>query len=233
MKKVVSFSLWGANEIYTLGAIRNSELKNDFFPDWEMWVYYDDSVPEDILKTLEKNNVVLKKRNSPGYVKATWRFLPAADETIDYFISRDADSRISERDKTAVEDWIMSNKDFHILRDHPVGHNWHMNAGMWGCKGGKIPDMESLIEQYSKTHATNQSYFDQMFLRDVIYHKTLNSLLSHDEYFNFEPFSVPVPRDRKLDNFAFVGESIKSDDTPNGDQRSTIITIYNNKKCGN
>ena len=57
--RVLSFSLWGDNPKYTIGAIKNSELKEKFYPDWQMRVYHNDSVPNYILEQLEANNVVL------------------------------------------------------------------------------------------------------------------------------------------------------------------------------
>ena len=34
MKKVISFSLWGKNPTYTIGAIKNAELASQFYPDF-------------------------------------------------------------------------------------------------------------------------------------------------------------------------------------------------------
>jgi len=34
MKKIISFSLWGDNPVYTQGAIRNAELAKEIYPDW-------------------------------------------------------------------------------------------------------------------------------------------------------------------------------------------------------
>ena len=48
-------------------------------------------------------------------------------------ISRDADSRLSLREKEAVEKWINSDKDFHIMRDHPH-HYYPILGGTWGFK---------------------------------------------------------------------------------------------------
>ena len=59
--KYVSFSLWGDNPLYNIGAIKNSELMSKIYPDWKMIVYYDNSVPTTTITELEKNNVVLKK----------------------------------------------------------------------------------------------------------------------------------------------------------------------------
>jgi len=46
-----------------------------------------------------------------------WRFTVVADPTVDRFIVRDVDSRLNYRESIAVEEWIQSNKSFHIMRD--------------------------------------------------------------------------------------------------------------------
>ena len=69
-----------------------------------------------------------------------YRFLVAADSSVDRYIIRDVDSRLNARDRyhakglcnvefplsqcrirLAVEEWITSKKSIHILRDH-VNH---------------------------------------------------------------------------------------------------------------
>ena len=37
---------------------------------------------------------------------------------MDAFVSRDLDSRLSQREATAVQHWLASNRTFHIMRDH-------------------------------------------------------------------------------------------------------------------
>ena len=41
---------------------------------------------------------------------------------------RDLDSRPSQREKAAVEQWLRSKHAFHVMRDHP-GHDMAMLAG--------------------------------------------------------------------------------------------------------
>ena len=48
-------------------------------------------------------------------------------------MSRDLDSRFSEREKAATEEWLRSNKEFHFMRDHPY-HGSVILGGCWGCK---------------------------------------------------------------------------------------------------
>jgi len=185
--KVISFSLYGNNPKYTIGAIKNSELKDTFFPDWEMRVYHNDSVPNNVLEELKGNGVVLINTGvDQGFSNAMWRFAPAS-EKVECFISRDCDSRLFERDAAAVQEWLDSGKCFHIIRDHPGGHAWEISAGMWGARGCFVEDIQSKIDQYIQTSSwVNDRAVDQRFLQEIIYPRALESLFLHDEYFNNE-----------------------------------------------
>ena len=70
--KVVSFSLFGSNPLYCVGAIRNSELMSEIFPEWEMWVYHDDTVEKGVLQKLQNNNVKLIKSQDCIFLKLQW-----------------------------------------------------------------------------------------------------------------------------------------------------------------
>ena len=48
-------------------------------------------------------------------------------------MSRDLDARLGDRDQAAVQEWLQSNKAFHITRDHPE-HGGPILGGAWGCK---------------------------------------------------------------------------------------------------
>lgn len=229
--KVISFSLYGENPMYTIGCIRNAELKKELFPDWEMWVYYNDTVPGYIIEKLTKLDVkLLKQDNNHGYINSMWRFLPMNEPNLEYYICRDCDSRISERDVIAVTEWIESGIDFHIVRDHPIGHWWPMNAGMWGAKGNAIINFRDIVNDYLRQNfRTYDKAIDQHFLKDVVYPLTINNCLVHDEYYNHESYAKSINHDRKSNDFAFIGEAILENDEPAGDQRTPIIEIYNKK----
>jgi hypothetical protein len=226
--KLISFSLYGNNPKYTIGAIKNSELREKFYPDWEMRVYHNDSVPNYVLDELKGNNVVLVNTGVDENVcNAMWRFAPASEEGVEYFISRDCDSRLFERDVAAVEEWIASGKDFHIIRDHPGGHAWEISAGMWGAKGGFIENIKEKMNQYIQTSSwVTDRAVDQRFLQEIIYPQAVTSLFVHDEYFNYEGIGTPIKRDRKLDDFAFIGEPFDENDNQLENHRDMIIQRY-------
>jgi len=226
--KVISFSLYGNNPKYTIGAIKNSEIKEIFFPGWEMRVYHNDSVPNYVLEQLKSNNVVLIDTGiDQGVCNAMWRFAPASESSVECMISRDCDSRLFERDAVAIQEWLASDKMFHIIRDHPGGHAWEISAGMWGVKGGFIENIQGKMNQYIQTSSwVTDRAVDQRFLQEIIYPQAVTSLFLHDEYFNYERIGTPIKRDRKLDNFAFIGEPFDEDDNQLKNHRDMIIQRY-------
>jgi hypothetical protein len=195
--KIISFSLWGQDPKYTVGAIRNSELSKEIYPGWECHFYIGDGVPRDVIDTLSHDNPVVIMDGS-GWNATFWRFLSA--EKADVFISRDTDSRLNPREKAAVNEWLASDKDFHIMRDHPY-HKTEILAGMWGCRNGILKGIRDMIFNYDMGSYDQTYQNDQNFLRDVIYPIVKDNSMVHDEFFEKKPF--PTPRINSQD---FVGQ---------------------------
>ena len=137
-KMVISFCLWGDNKMYTVGAIKNAELAQQIYPGWECWFYVSESVPSECISKLEQfpNVKVIAKKIDDGWENMFWRFEPIWDKSVDVVISRDCDSRLNYRERSAVDDWLLSDKGFHIMRDHPL-HGWTILGGMWGLQNKK------------------------------------------------------------------------------------------------
>ena len=184
MKKIISFSLWGNNPIYTQGAIRNAELAKEVYPDWICRYYVGKSTPNDIIEKLKyfDNTEVIEMDNDGDWTGMFWRFYPAGENDVDVVIVRDCDSRLNNRERDAVNEWLNSDKGFHIMRDHPY-HTTAILGGMWGSKKGVTPNIKQQMETYVKG---NFWQVDQNFLRDIIYPIVKNNSLVHDEFFDSE-----------------------------------------------
>lgn len=115
-----------------------------------------------------------------------WRFYPASDSNVEVMISRDTDSRLNAREFFAVQQWIQSDKSFHIMRDHPY-HATEILGGMWGCKFPALKNMNQLINEYTKGEFWQ---VDQNFLREKVYPLIKNNSIVHDEFFDKKPFPV-------------------------------------------
>jgi hypothetical protein len=109
----------------------------------------------------------------------------------------------------AVQSWVSSGKGFHAMRDHPQ-HGTPLCGGMWGILGGKVPNMQALIDTYYGKGLTKTSLFgiDQDFLTHTIWPIAQSDVCEHDEFFSKNPF--PMPRDPKH----FVGQVYNEKNEP-------------------
>ena len=226
-KKIISFSLWGSDRNYTNGAIKNAELADKIYPGWVVRYYCSKSVPIEILNHLghADNTKIIIKNEVGDWRSSFWRFCPASDSDVSIMISRDCDSRLNLREKAAVDEWLSSEKSFHIMRDHPY-HNTKILAGMWGVKNPKLRDMQKMIHEYLRGDISKET--DQIFLRERIYPLIKNDCLAHDEFFDFEPTSRPFPLRRK--KHEFVGEIFDCNENPNAIHRELLREYLKSKK---
>jgi hypothetical protein len=173
MTKIISFSIWGDNPKYTVGAIRNAQLAQIHFVGWECHFYYDSSVPGIIISALNQFTNSKTIKVDDGTFGAFWRFRAMEKDTI--VLSRDTDSRLSERERIIVSDWLNTDTKLCIIRDHLHHYEFPILAGMWGIKDGlDIPDHRNMA-QYNNTH---KYLVDQYYLRDIIWPKyQLNSFV--------------------------------------------------------
>lgn len=203
MKKVIAFSLWGNNPKYTIGAIKNAELTERIYPGWISRFYLSKDVDSNIVEHLKDLNAeVIIVPEQGNWTGMFWRFQAASDHDVDVMISRDTDSRLTHRESAAVNEWLLSDKLFHIMRDHP----WHgtpILGGMWGVKSPLLTNISTLIENYKKGDFWQ---VDQNFLKEVIYPIVKNHAMVHDEF--FERKSWPTPRNK----LEFVGQVFDEND---------------------
>ncbi|MFV0432343.1 MAG: tetratricopeptide repeat protein [Alphaproteobacteria bacterium] len=192
-KNVISFSLFGSQPRYLRGALRNLLLAEDLFPNWELWFYLDNSVPQDFQELITKLGGIIKKQPDGQTLrqKLAWRFEVSDDKDVGYFLIRDIDSVISVRELSAVVEWLQSDMYFHIMRDWWT-HTDLILAGMWGGIAGILPNMKEAVQAYSPGLAETPN-IDQWFLRDVIWKYVRTSVMSHDRCFDFmSPKRWPV-----------------------------------------
>ena len=206
MRKIISFSLWGDNPKYTVGAIRNAELALQIYPSWICYFFVSENVPKEIIDVLlsYENTIVFFKQGNGDWRSMFWRFETSYDPAIDISIFRDTDSRLSMREVYAVNQWLESDKTFHIMRDHPY-HNFRILGGMWGFK--KNPSypypMYNLLKQFKKT---NEYGTDYKFFNEKLYPLIYNDKIVHDPF--FDKLAFPTPRE----GTEFVGDVFDQND---------------------
>jgi hypothetical protein len=213
MKKCISFSLFGNDPIYTAGILQNINYKNIFYPDYDICLYYDNTVSSKYLNFIEEevhfNFVENSNTNKiPGYF---WRFFVLDNPEYDLILLRDADSRLSKREKLAVENWLNTGCALHVMRDHPH-HNYKMMAGMWGIKGERNFCIYEMIKYFFEEQPSLKhiKISDQIFLENI-FDMHENNRIVHDNWNRFgECLKFPHKRVKK----EFVGEIFGENDFP-------------------
>lgn len=191
-RNVICFSLFGSNPRYCEPAIINVNLAKKIYPQWTCRFYIDDSVPERVVKRLEKNGAqVIKVDEKQKAISGLfWRFFVFDDPTVQCAILRDADSLLSYKEAAAVNEWIQSGKWFHIMRD-ALEHSELILAGMWGGYTGVFRNMQQKVSQHFEQLWMLNKTIDQVFLRQL-YPTLAQSLMIHDNL-RLDPDSVPFP----------------------------------------
>jgi hypothetical protein len=103
---------------------------------------------------------------------------------------------LNVREAAAVAAWLESGKAAHVMRDHPHHAPWPMLGGMWGIRGGVVPDMANKIAAWGKWAAKVD---DMYFLKAVIWPLIADDCVQHG--YGGEPFPPHGPCDE------FVGKT--------------------------
>jgi hypothetical protein len=205
MKKIISYSLWGNNPKYTIGAVKNANLAGKFYPGWVCRFYCASDVPVEIIKELKKTSEVIECDEQPNWKFTTKRFLPMSEEGVERTIFRDTDSRFTDREVAAVNEWVKEDTALHIMKDHPYHGGFPILAGMFGVCGGYITNVDKLLELYSVKQ--EHYHYDQVFLQNYIWMLLQKDCTIHDEFFMKRPFPT------KRNGLEFVGEPFNADDS--------------------
>ena len=224
--KYISYSVWGDNKVYTYGIIENVLDAKKYYEGWVVRVHYNDTVPTDIIDWLKKQDNVEVIHHQGTKTKASntlWRFedLFIKDATV---ISRDADSRFTDREVGLVNEWLQSTKDFHIIRDHKH-HMVSILAGTFGSRNNCL-EYIGLPTQLRNINSVPMNYMnglelfnsfrdnipniqdkylvDQIFLAQYVYKYIIGSTMIHCSHNGYEPFAKQIDPVET----GFVGEVI-------------------------
>ena len=215
MKQVISYSLYGNQMRFLVGAIKNAELAQRFFLDFTVRYYTGKSVPYWVLSTLNLfPNVEILRVNEPeNSLARMWRFYAILDEDVDVVLSRDVDARLSLREAEAHQEFIDSDYGFHIIRDHPTGHGYLISAGMFAVKTKTVRDFFGKI--WGETELRDTYMQDQEFMTHQIYPHIAANCLIHDEYYNYMPTPPSVKRRikrKRLSTMSHIGCAVDEND---------------------
>jgi hypothetical protein len=203
MNKIFSLSTFGNDPRYVQGAIRQYQLAREMMPEWEFRLYTDNPTA---YTDIERGANIIPMSSGYGVF---WRFLPLFESPDNVTVVRDSDSRITHREVRAVEEWLASDKTFHVIKDHWAHHQFPVMAGLFGVKGALSDDLRDIMNIF----LNGQPYYlsDQNFLRDHVWrdyeHNTFTHSLTDSGWFS-------ESRVRLLNPTSFCGNGYDENDVP-------------------
>jgi len=199
--RVIAFTIFGSQPRYLRGALQNVLAARTLYPGWICRFYVDDTVDETFRHVLAEEGAELVMDDSGNRDTRhllTRRFLVNDDPGVGYFLVRDADSVVSQREAAAVADWLESGLPFHAMRDWYT-HTDPLLAGMWGGIAGVYPDMAGTLAHFLAGHPQSTNW-DQYFLREEVWPAIRDQCVVHDRCFSSHaarPFPTPSPGGRE------------------------------------
>ncbi|XP_064094674.1 uncharacterized protein LOC135206989 [Macrobrachium nipponense] len=235
-QRVISLSLYGENPGYWNGLPEILSQARLLYPEWKVWLYTNPRSrmkvlcpllqKHDHLRICDVTNLPQPLSNISKVNPMFWRIAPLGDPKVGSLLVRDSDSKLTEREQKAVQEWLESGKTFHVMRDHPQ-HTTPILGGMWGARWGRqsLPRNSSREENsLSSSHqalrarslrrirnkifveAYNDRAYgsDQVLLARILW-PSMWSVMAHDSFY-CEVYSSgwrPWPTERV--NGSFVG----------------------------
>lgn len=183
--KIISYTIFGEEEFYRKGLKANIDIAKTLFTDWTVRVYCCSKLPKDFIKSIDKPNVeIIIKKQEYNYHGLLWRLLPM-QENHDVVIVRDVDTRLFQRDKNLVDDWLETPHKYHICRDN-IGSNQPILAGLWGGKKPDLPIQKTWDKWVKNENPKGIFLWDQGYLKKYIYPRLLSDLVVYTEHNIYE-----------------------------------------------
>lgn len=205
-KMVISMALYGKDPAHTWGAIRNAQLAPIVFPGWTLRLHIPHpghfpqnvTVPARITRKLKHLGAEIVYVNESDIPQKYWSYIVATDATVKYFLVRDVDSRISDRDAAAVNEWLDKFNDtaVHCIRDNPRHAHTPIVDGLWGGNGKKLTEilhgknLVELVQEFLTNISRTESEHSMLsnvslehkssFLEQILWPRVAEAILCHD-----------------------------------------------------
>lgn len=206
-KMVISMALYGKDPAHTWGAIRNAQLAPIVFPGWTLRLHIPHprhfpqnvTVPARITRKLKQLGAEIVHMHESDIPPIYWSYTVATDATVKYFLVRDVDSRITDRDAAAVNEWLDKFNDtaFHCIRDNPRHARTPIVDGLWGGNGKKLTEilhgksLVELVQEFLTNISRTKSEFNSRlsnvslehnssFLEQILWPRVAEAVLCHD-----------------------------------------------------
>jgi hypothetical protein len=146
---VASYSLWGCNPKYLIGALENARLIPKIYEGFSTRFFVDNLVPTSIIYQLKDHGAEIIFTNEFGTARngMFWRFKFLPND--DIVLVRDCDSRPSEREFACYTHWLTTDKNVSTIVDHPY-HQEFVLPGLMNFKAQHFLNLYDTLVNVSK-----------------------------------------------------------------------------------
>jgi hypothetical protein len=217
----ISFCVYGTHVKYLKGLEENLKVINEKLPNYRVYIYMGNDVPDEYYHIYSSyKNVTIMKIDKNGTVGA--ELMMYRSFTLDYYsdvyisFSRDIDSLINDRDIWTMNEFIQSDKLFHVVRDH----YWHKMRIMGGTFGMKRNNIISIKKEYwswkENSNIEDLTYAtDEKFLQEKVYDIIKNCVLIHSNIVGYLGEHIHGITKNLLDEYDFIGNVVDYDENMN------------------
>ena len=222
-QKVISYSLYGTDVRYTNAVSRVVENAKRVYPGWTVRIF----VPQDYNTSFVKDSDVdlCIVRGSKCPTPMWYRMYFLNDFPANFTLVRDIDSLLTMRESRAVEAWIESGLDMHVMRDAKNGHDFAINGGMFGVRNGANINWRAVLDTYNEKPKYGS---DLNVLASAVFDRAVpkTRILQHDSHTCAKWGAQPFPDNDLDDGVHYVGKLF--------DRMVAITTFQINhlKPCG-
>lgn len=202
-RRAFSYCVYGAQKKYCLGMVKNLQQIKVLFPDYKVFIYLGNDVPQEYIDIYNSfNNVTLIHHDFTGGRLMSYRYF-LLNKGLDAVFMRDADSRFGHRDIWCIHNFLSNKFKIFTIRDH----RYHGRRLMGGQSGFKFISFMNIESDY-KTFITNEVnpdryHNDQDFIDKYIFNAYKDRVLAFSEFHKFEEkitMKIPLPR-KSLEDF--------------------------------
>ena len=179
-RKIMSFSLYGSGS-HGDAAIRAADVLYRRRA-WRGRFHVADDVPDDVVTALiERDAEVVECGRNRARRAIYWRYRPMSDPDVSHTIALDVDRDLTPEIFDAAMIWISRGTATLNLgavaepimaaalkRSHYRVHECRHDAGAVGVVGGRIPDVDALVEAFLAGRSAIGRFDDQAFVNDVL-----------------------------------------------------------------
>jgi hypothetical protein len=210
MVNVFSYCIYGSQDKYCLGLIKNLEQIAIFYPDFETHIAVGNDVPDHYIQKYKefKNTKLTIYSDITGGRLMSYRFFPIDNPEVDLMLSRDADSRLTERDRWCIDQFLKSDYQLFTIRDH-IYHERELMGGQWGMRRLPKFSMQSAYDIFKAMYSNVDRYYsDQDFIRDYIYRPNVTQCVAYTSCYTYPgETALPIAIPRR-DIYDFCGNVI-------------------------